>query len=450
MFCPISDRAKSSSNVRGGLRDRLRKYGMSAYLYKVVSPAWQPSTYRRLLYLMPSGVLGMTFAAVYYALVRVGFAPVIAWACVLALVGTVSLNKSLRNADRRWTNRMLGTMVPPPTRMRTRVEDTKPPLHRLFGSSSHADWKAAGWVPFRLVFGSQSFLIALMVLLLPIYLFTMVMVDTQGYGAAEVLTSAGWVVAVIVPGFVLLWILACLHTNLVASLHAEMAPELLGPPIKAQTSASRRRIHELLLRDQFVRGLHNSVGRRLSGVVAQAGAAQQVFDADPQFVRHALAKIEKDSSVALKELSRTVRELRDGGIPRSTRSGLEFFNVTIDEMRNSGLPLSVRMSGDFDGLPEYLSREIHDVVQEGCTNVLKHAGLVPTSVRVSVDDKIVGAVVVNAAPLAELPIGDHTGGFGLEDIKERAAILGGTFRAKHTADGGFRLEVSLPLDQATG
>jgi signal transduction histidine kinase len=91
------------------------------------------------------------------------------------------------------------------------------------------------------------------------------------------------------------------------------------------------------------------------------------------------------------------------------------------------------------------------VVQEALTNVRKHAPGADVSVRVHAgadrDDEVV--LVVDDRPTVAQPAGQAGGlaaaggGYGVQGMRERAELLGGTLSAGRT-DGGWRVELRLP------
>lgn len=84
------------------------------------------------------------------------------------------------------------------------------------------------------------------------------------------------------------------------------------------------------------------------------------------------------------------------------------------------------------------------MVQEALTNVLRHAGPVPVSVRMAAGADALELEVRN--PLPAIPLAPGAGGRGLRGVRERAALLGG--EAETGPDGGeWRVSARLPLRQ---
>ncbi|WP_405966560.1 ATP-binding protein [Streptomyces sp. NBC_00015] len=102
------------------------------------------------------------------------------------------------------------------------------------------------------------------------------------------------------------------------------------------------------------------------------------------------------------------------------------------------------------------------VVQEALTNVTRHAGARTARVRLCFDrDRLTITVTDDGTdemaetaetagtagtggPAGPVPV-EGGRGFGLIGLRERAESVGGTLRAGHRAEGGFRVTARLPL-----
>ena len=88
------------------------------------------------------------------------------------------------------------------------------------------------------------------------------------------------------------------------------------------------------------------------------------------------------------------------------------------------------------------------IVQEALTNVLKHAGRVATSVRVTFDVEALDLLIHNAGPPARPTSNGADPGHGLIGMRERVALYDGSLQARADDDGGggFTVHARLPLE----
>jgi signal transduction histidine kinase len=232
------------------------------------------------------------------------------------------------------------------------------------------------------------------------------------------------------------------------ALAALMAPALLGPSPGERIAALEARAGQLAERNRLARELHDSVGHALTVTTLQAAAARRLLDSDPEFVRGALAAIEEAGRAAAEDLDDVIgllREREDGRpAPQPTLSDLDRL---VGEARAAGLEVDVRVGGPVGQVPAVVSREGYRIVQEGLTNVIRHAGRVPVSLRLGVADRTLEidltTPVGGAAARADAGTADRGGGRGLHGMRERVALLGGRMTAG--LDGGrWRVAVRLP------
>ncbi|MFD7642843.1 sensor histidine kinase [Kitasatospora sp. NPDC059795] len=197
-------------------------------------------------------------------------------------------------------------------------------------------------------------------------------------------------------------------------------------------------------RARLAREMHDVVSHQVSLISIQAGAIQ-VASTDPA-AREGARTVRELSVRTLDELRQMVGVLRaDGarnGTPLSPQPTLADLPRLIG---GSGLPVAHRLDPGRRDWPEAVERAAYRTVQEGLTNISKHAPGAQVTVRVAARGEKLHVEVRNGpptgpAPAAPLPGGGH----GLVGLRERAALLGGTFTAGPTPDGGFTLHAVLP------
>lgn len=261
--------------------------------------------------------------------------------------------------------------------------------------------------------------------------------------------------------------LALLALLLVAGLTAglllkRLAPVLLGPTTTDRLAAAERRATRLAERNRVARELHDSVGHALSTVTLQAGAARKLLERDPQFAAEALEAIEETSRQAVAELDAVLGILREGdraeagdleqdsgrtsgGAPAYRRPTLDALDALVARTRAAGVDVTVHTPAHLERLPPALSQEAYRIVQEGLTNVIRHAGQVPVHVECVLTKRELTILVENELTTRQQPTAG--GGRGLTGIAERAVLLGGSVEAGPSR-GRWRLLARLPRGSA--
>jgi signal transduction histidine kinase len=109
----------------------------------------------------------------------------------------------------------------------------------------------------------------------------------------------------------------------------------------------------------------------------------------------------------------------------------------------AGVPVTLEVEGDPRALPAGVDISAYRIVQEALTNVRKHAGAVPATVRVAWAQDAVALTVRDRGPgTPSLPA--PTEGHGLIGMRERVRLLGGELHAGPAAGGGFEVRAVLP------
>ena len=192
---------------------------------------------------------------------------------------------------------------------------------------------------------------------------------------------------------------------------------------------------------QIARELHDMVAHSIGIIAIQSGAGRRVIDTQPAQARSALAAIETTSRDTLAGLRRMLVALRDPAgdtLDRSLSLGdLDRLAATAAE---AGIDVGLTWHGEPRALPAEVDRAAYRIIQEAVTNVIRHAGTACCRVSVSyLPDELHVDVADDGTG------GDTDGaGYGLAGMRERAAILHGTFHAGPRPEGGFRVTARLP------
>jgi signal transduction histidine kinase len=240
---------------------------------------------------------------------------------------------------------------------------------------------------------------------------------------------------------------------------------------RADESAERLRVAEAeheaqtaravaLERARIASEMHDVVTHNVSVMVIQAGAARRVLDSSPGDAREALLAVEASGRTAMTELRYLLGLLAASGedqgdageapaadLTLTPQPGVARIPALVARLRAAGMPveLTVQACGDTpQELPQGVDLAAFRVVQEGLTNVMKHAGQARTTVRLDYGPReLVITVSDDGGPAAGS--GPGSGGRGLIGLRERIAVYGGELDAGPRPGGGWRLAARIPL-----
>jgi signal transduction histidine kinase len=197
-------------------------------------------------------------------------------------------------------------------------------------------------------------------------------------------------------------------------------------------------------RARIARELHDVVAHSVSIVAVQAGAARELVERDPAQAREHMDAVRRTAQQALVEMRRLLNVLREDEASYVPQPTLERIEELVDEARKSGIPVELREEGKCGVVPPGIGLAGYRIVQEALTNVRKHAGAVPTRVRVRYETGWVELEVVNGPGTSGN--GDNPGGHGLVGMRERVRVFGGSVSTGPEPDGGFAVRARLPLE----
>jgi signal transduction histidine kinase len=241
----------------------------------------------------------------------------------------------------------------------------------------------------------------------------------------------------------------------VAALALGAMWRLRGQAIK-QRDQSRDEAAESLLqraameeRARIARELHDVVAHHVSKIVVQAETARLTTPGISPEEQQRFEDIAETARGALAEMRLLLGVLRrDAGTSgeRQPQPGLAQLQELVDEARQAGSAVRLSLTGPTTPLPPGVDLTAYRVVQEALTNARRHAPgasvevdlrYEPTSLRIRVRDDGPGRVSV-------------ADGHGLQGMRERATMVGGTVHTGPADGGGFVVEAELPITRLSG
>jgi signal transduction histidine kinase len=216
-------------------------------------------------------------------------------------------------------------------------------------------------------------------------------------------------------------------------------------------------------RRRIARELHDIVSHTVTVMLWQAAGASCVAGTDfsqithtkVTQIKHSLEHINATGTQTMAELRRLLSVLETGD-PASHAVGMSelapqpgLANLTelLTSLRATGMPITVHVEGTPRDLDPSVDLTAYRIVQEGLTNVLKHAGKDSNPrLRLVWDTQHLRIQIDNNVNLVKAHRGQALSiGRGLVGLHERAHAVGGDLHAEPHHEGGYRLTAILPF-----
>ena len=217
-----------------------------------------------------------------------------------------------------------------------------------------------------------------------------------------------------------------------------------------------------LERARIASEMHDVVTHNVSVMVVQAGAARRVLDSSPGEAREALLAVEASGRTAMAELRHLLGLLAPAGEAEpdpaepvlTPQPGVARIPALLSRVREAGMPVELSVdapAGSARALPPGIDLVAFRVVQEGLTNVMKHAGQTRTTVHLEYRPRdLLITVCDDGGPRVGPGAEPGPGARGLIGLRERIAVYGGELDAGPRPGGGWRLTARIPLEPAAG
>ena len=203
-------------------------------------------------------------------------------------------------------------------------------------------------------------------------------------------------------------------------------------------------------RTRIAREMHDIVAHKISLVALQAGALEVNPKLEREQVQQSAALIRQTATTALSELREVLGVLRGDGeeAPLAPQPTWEDVRRLVITSQHAGIAVDLFDFID-DPVPDPLARTAYRVVQEGLTNIHKHA--LHTKARVALIGEPGTELVIEVSNV--LPKGFTTdlpgARMGLSGIETRVTHAGGTIASGPTDDGRFEVRAVIPWPTAT-
>jgi PAS domain S-box-containing protein len=204
-------------------------------------------------------------------------------------------------------------------------------------------------------------------------------------------------------------------------------------------------------RRRIARELHDETGQALTGLLVGLRTIERSQSiAEAVELAQQLRGVVAQSLVDVSRLARGLHPsiLDDVGLSAAVTRYVEEF------AQLHGIAVDLQIGLDSDRLPLLVQTTVYRVLQEALTNVAKHAGGRHASVRLAREKATIELKVQDDGPGIKRrrapgrAARSHRGGLGLEGMRERVALLGGSVRIESEPGAGTTVTARIPVQSA--
>jgi signal transduction histidine kinase len=195
-------------------------------------------------------------------------------------------------------------------------------------------------------------------------------------------------------------------------------------------------------RRRIAREIHDVVAHSLSITLLNLTVARHTLkqNRDIDDAIEALEDAERVGRQAMSDIRLTVGLLRTGPSNPAPEPGINDIPALVEDFRRAGM----RIRYEIDGSPQFVSAAtglgLYRIAQESLANAAKHAAGAEAHVRIGITTEWTTVCVTNTA---SHPVSVSGNGSGLQGMRQRVELIGGSFRAG-PAPSGWQVQATMP------
>jgi signal transduction histidine kinase len=194
-------------------------------------------------------------------------------------------------------------------------------------------------------------------------------------------------------------------------------------------------------RNRMARELHDTLAHSLSAVAVQLEAADSAMATAPDEAHTLLARGLAQTRSGLTETRLALHALRATPLD-DLGLALAIQNLAVTTAQRGGMALALAVPEVQPVLPPEVEQGVYRIAQEALANVARHAGATELGVTLTFDGSIMLTVTDNGYGFDGTAVrGDH---MGLQLMRERAEMLGGTLDVVSHSGGGTTVRLMAP------
>ncbi len=199
-------------------------------------------------------------------------------------------------------------------------------------------------------------------------------------------------------------------------------------------------------RNRLARELHDTFAHSLSALSVQLEAVSSLWNVDAQAARQMLARADETTRTGLTEARRSLQALRAAPLEEFGLA-LALREMAESAAQRADLKLVIDVPELAVNLPPHIEQGVYRIAQEALENVVRHARAAHVTVKLLyTSDEIKLIVADDGIGFALDRLNGLSNHFGIEGMRERAAMLEGDLQIASELHKGTHICLSLGLN----
>jgi two-component system NarL family sensor kinase len=201
-------------------------------------------------------------------------------------------------------------------------------------------------------------------------------------------------------------------------------------------------------RNRLAREIHDTLAQGLTGISLKLESIDAMLEMNvaPDKIRQTVSQALELTRNNLEEARRSVLDLR--AAPLEGRNLADALATLVDNYSDHPFSISLNITGGTRPLPLRFEVGVYRIIQEGLTNIARHAEAQTVTIDLAVTPQQIQLVVEDDGQGFD-PTQTPHGSFGLIGLNERVKLLGGSLKIESSPGQGVRVNVEIPLAEGS-
>jgi signal transduction histidine kinase len=193
-------------------------------------------------------------------------------------------------------------------------------------------------------------------------------------------------------------------------------------------------------RIRVAREIHDGLGHHLNNIKVHTDVAYCCFESDRAMALDSVTTVKTEISKAQRELRRAIDTLVSDD---SLAGALEdLFKGPVCDCKLAGIRTNLQVSGTPRPLPEQVKHTLYRIGQEALSNIRQHSCAKQATMTVDYGEQCIRIIVEDDGIGIPTNV-ERRPGHGLDNLQERAALIGGKTEIETRPDQGVRVVVEV-------